>query len=443
MMILILLLCLLLTGCTGLPTDTPQQVTTLSPPPTTAPIETAIDRPPPNTTPLPEKTDWETATVKAIWLTQFDLEPVYQQAARQRDREDFTQKARLIFQNIHQMGFNTVFLQLRPNADSMYPSKIYPQSGYVTGLYGRPADYDPVEILVELARQEGLSIHAWINPMRAMKKENVSLLKTDTALGQLAAAQQDALVLVENTWYLDPGWPQVRRLIVDGAREAMTRYGFDGLHMDDYFYPTTAPEFDRKSYEILGGGRDLDDFRRQNLNSLVRELYNAAHEAGGVFGVSPAGNIETVYHAHFADVYTWCGEPGYLDYICPQVYFGLAHETHDFVSVSQTFSKIIHNDSVSLLVGMTFGKALSLEDPYAGSGKEEWAENRDVLARSLATLADLPHIKGVSVFCYSYLRDPLTGQAVEKTRAEQENFFPNLQKWKIKNDNLPPRRGDH
>ena len=85
MIILILLLCLLLTGCTGLPTATPQQVTTLSPPSTTAPIEPAIDRPPSTTTPLPEKTDWETATVKAIWLTQFDLEPVYQQAARQRD----------------------------------------------------------------------------------------------------------------------------------------------------------------------------------------------------------------------------------------------------------------------------------------------------------------------------------------------------------------------
>ena len=431
MILMILLLSLLISGCTGLPGLDPQDVTILSPPPTTAPTGAITERPPSSTTPLPEKFQWETDTVKAIWLTQFDMSPVYQQDGHQRTQADFTQKARVIFQNIRQMGFNTVFLQIRPNGDSMYPSDIFPMSAYVTGLYGKQPDYDPVEILVDLARQEGLSVHAWINPMRAMKKEAITQVKTDTALGRLILQQPDALVLVGDTWYLDPGWPQVRRLIADGAREAMTRYAFDGLHMDDYFYPTTAKTFDLQSYEVLGGGRDQDDFRRQNLNALVRELYDIAHEAGGVFGVSPAGNIRTVYNEHYADVYTWCSQEGFLDYICPQVYFGLEHETHDFISVCRTYDDIIHTDSVELLIGMTFGKALSQEDPYAGSGKNEWAENRDVLARSLLSIQGLSHGKGVSVFCYSYLYDPLTAQPVEETQQEQENFFPILEKWKV------------
>ena len=424
MMILFFLLMLLFTGCTGLPGLDPQDVTTLSPPPVTA--EPSVPAPTADA-PTAEQDEWRTGTVKAIWLTQFDMSSVYRQDGYQREQGDFTQKARVIFQNIRNMGFNTVFLQIRPNADSMYPSEVYPMSGYVTGSYGRQPEYDPVEILVTLARQEGLSVHAWINPMRAMKKEALTQVKTDTALGRLILQQPEALVLHGDTWYLDPGWPQVRKLIADGAREAMTRYAFDGLHIDDYFYPTTAKTFDLPSYEALGGGRDQDDFRRQNLNALVRELYETVHAAGGVFGVSPAGNIHTVYNEHYADVYTWCSQEGYLDYICPQVYFGMEHESFDFASVSKTFDRIIHTESVELLIGMTFGKALSQEDPYAGSGKNEWAENRDVLARSLCSTAELSHFKGVSVFCYSYLYDPVTGQRVEETRQEQENFLPVLQ----------------
>ena len=60
-------------------------------------------------------------------------------------------------------------LQIRPNADSMYPSDYYPASEYVTGDYGNDFSYDPVEILVGLAHNAGLSIHAWINPLPELR----------------------------------------------------------------------------------------------------------------------------------------------------------------------------------------------------------------------------------------------------------------------------------
>lgn len=409
------------------PTAPPQTT-----PPST-PVQTVPTTPPTvPTTPVQTREE----SIKAIWLTQFDLEDVYKKGETQREKKEFTKLAETIMENIASMGFNTVFLQLRPNADSMYPSEVYPMSKYVVGQYGGSAAYDPVAILVTLAREKGLSVHGWINPYRAMKEQELSLAGEDHTLGQWAADPDklgDYLVLYKGTWYLNPAYPEVRQLIAAGSAEAMTRYGLDGLHIDDYFYPTTDEAFDRSAYEKLGGGRSLAAFRRENVSALVSLLYETAHAAGGVFSVSPAGNIGTVYESHYADVYTWCSEEGYLDYICPQVYFGLEHQTYDFVSVCRTFSEIIKTDSVKLLVGMTFGKALSGEDPYAGSGKNEWKTHSDVLKRSLETTRALPNCRGVAVFCYQYLYDPVTGKTVEQTRLERENFLPVLQtiRWEM------------
>ena len=369
--------------------------------------------------------------MKAMWLTQFDLTDIYRAGDRQRPKEAFTQKVETILENITAMGFNTVFLQLRPNADSMYPSDYYPMSAYVTGVYGREAEYDAVQILVEKAREKGLSVHGWINPMRGMAAEELALVGEEYPIGRWAT-QPDKLgtylVAVEGKWYLNPAYAEVRQLITDGAREAMERYDLDGLHIDDYFYPTTGEDFDRQAYAEFGFGRELADFRRQNLNSLVAELYRVAHEAGGIFGVSPAGNIKTVYEKHYADVYAWCSQPGYVDYLCPQVYFGMEHESHDFVKVCRTFSQVIRQDGVKLVVGMSFGKALSGEDPYAGSGGEEWKQHKDVLLRSLRSTRELPHCWGVAVFCYGYFYDPVTGLPVEETWQERENFLPAFRK---------------
>ncbi len=435
----ILLLGCLLTGCSLLPqttsttlpgeeimqtnqsTQPKQEPTVLTTVPT---LPTQTETEPVETTPPPIQ---EEVSVKAMWLSQFDLSDLYFDGRKQRDREAFTQKATVMMKNLQNMGFNTVFLQIRPNADSMYPSQVYPMSRYVVGQYAGEAEYDPVEILTALARAHGLSVHGWINPMRGMKEEELKLVSEKYTIGRWAGQPDklgNYLVLHKGVWYLNPAYPEVRQLIVDGAREAMERYDFDGLHIDDYFYPTTDESFDLQAYARLGGGRDLDDFRRQNLNALVSALYETAHEAGGVFSVSPAGNLDTVYKDHYADLYTWCSQEGYLDYICPQVYFGMEHENFDFVSVSKRFSDLIHTDTVKLIVGMTFGKALSEEDPYAGSGKEEWKQHKDILKRSLESTKDLAHCRGVAVFCYQYFFDPMTGQPIEATRQERDNFLP-------------------
>ena len=168
----------------------------------------------------------------------------------------------------------------------------------------------------------------------------------------------------------------------------------------------------------------LSEFRYHNINEMVRALYSAIKSVDErlQFGVSPAGNINNTYTKLYTDVYTWCSEEGYIDYICPQIYFGLEHETHGFKTVFYTWKSIIKNKNVKLYVGMTLGKAKSGVDEYAGTGKNEWANNKDVLQRCLQYLDRQSACAGVAIFCYQYMYDPLTGVSVAQTRQERDNM---------------------
>lgn len=409
----------------------------LDTPPSTEPSTepSVVPSTPPVTEPGDETPVLQYRNIKAMWLSQYDLTGIYLDDGVQRDESGFTALMIRVLDNVKAQGFNTVFLQIRPNGDSMYPSAFYPMSAYVVGRLGEQARYDPVEIIIRLAHEQSLSVHGWINPMRGMSEEEILLIGEEYPIRQWyddPGLCGKYIVLVDGRWYLNPAYDAVAELICNGAGEALELYDFDGLHMDDYFYPTADASFDAAAYDDYrknGGTMDLADFRRDALNRLVAGLYGITGSSrdGRIFGISPAGNVKTVYNSQFADIYTWCAKPGYIDYICPQVYFGLEHGSHDFVKVCRTYQDMIKTDAVELLVGMTFGKAMTEADQWAGSGKDEWKNNKDVLARCLQTTRDLEACRGVSVFCYQYFFDPVTGESISQTARERENFVPVLQ----------------
>ncbi len=82
---------------------------------------------------------------------------------------------------------------------------------------------------------------------------------------------------------------------------------------------------------------------------------------------------------------------------------------------------------------MTLGKAVSGYDQYAGSGKNEWAEHKNIIKRCIEESLELPKCTGISIFCYQYLYDPITGSTVEKTLEEKNNFLPILMSASRKN----------
>ena len=392
-------------------------------------------------TPVIDKEEYKVLNyddMKAMWLSQYDLSSVYCSGSSQRPEKSFTSYMKTILENVKQLGFNTVIVQVRPFADSMYPSEYYPMCSMVVGKYGKEASYDPFAIIIDEAHALGLSVQAWINPMRAMLDSEIGGVSDKYLIKQWYndnSARGKQIVESSNRWYLNVAYPEVRQLIIDGAREIVEKYNVDGLHMDDYFYPTTDASFDNAAYVdyVKGGGKlSCEAWRREQLNLLVSGLWNTvkAQNREMLFGISPAGNFNTVYNSQYADIYTWCAKEGYIDYICPQVYFGFEHGSCDFAKVATTYQSMIKTDKVKLIIGMTLGKALSGsqggEDKWAGNGKREWIENKDVLLRGLEYTKQLPKCSGVAYFCYQYFYHPTSGSQVAGTKAERDNFLPLL-----------------
>ncbi|MBR4799400.1 MAG: family 10 glycosylhydrolase [Clostridia bacterium] len=363
--------------------------------------------------------------LRGVWVSQFDMHPVYRTGSRQRDEEDYRRLVDIMLDNLVRDGFNAVFLQVRPNGDSMYESEIYPCSKYVAGSYGGKIEYDAVRIFLELAKARGLAVHAWINPYRlctiADMEEytgNCVLKEWHSEPGRRIKKGEDGLL------YLDPSYPEATALIAAGADEILQKYGFDGIHIDDYFYPTEF-EFDDSFEFAQSGYSDLGDFRRENVNRTVKALYDTAHKHGKIFGIAPSGNIYSLENGWYADIYRWCGEIGYADYIMPQLYFGFNNLCCPFETVLADWCDATRGGA-KLYVGLSVAKCAAgsegKPDIYAGeAGKYEWRDSKDIIARSLEAVKR-SDARGFCLFCYSSLYDPVTGEENPLVAAEKAAF---------------------
>ncbi len=367
--------------------------------------------------------------LKGIWVSQFDMERVFKKDGAQRGVEEYRVIVARIVRDIAGMGFNTVFLQVRPYGDSFCKSRLFPASRYATGSYGRELEYDPVDIFIGEAHSAGLSVQAWINPLRLMTPAEVVQIDERFPVRRMYEAGE--LVEFEGRLYLDPARSDALQLVFDGAEEALAEHAFDGLHIDDYFYPTQDVSFDRETF-AASGESSLELFRVNNINALVRGLYRTAKAVDPrlIFGVSPAGNLDAVTAKYSADVRAWCRDGGYIDYILPQLYFGMEHGVCPFKSEAEKWAEIIVNENVKLYIGMSLGKAVAgsrgIEDRWAATqaGRREWIENKDVLARCMRFLRSFGAADGYSFFCLSYFEDPVTGEPEPDSAAESAGLFP-------------------
>ena len=366
--------------------------------------------------------------MKACWISQFDFDSVYYTSRKQRSESSFTKLVEQAYDNLLSLGFNTVIVQVRPNADSFYPSAYYPWSYYVLYKYGRFASYDPLKIMIDEAHERGISFHAWINPMRGMSSSNLSKISDEYIMSSWAGTRK--LYLYDSINYLNIAYEDVRQLIIDGAAEIVRNYDVDGVHMDDYFYFGETAAFDNVEYNAAKASNSkltLKQFRFNNLNLLVSGIYSAikAENENVIFGISPAGNLSKMSSTYYADVETWLSEDGYVDYIMPQIYFGMEHETWSFTDTYERWSAVVTNPKINFICGMSLGKAEAgydgTGDEYAGSGYSEWIENQDVFKKCFEYAVEQENFGGYAVFCYQYMFDPNTGVSNVKVAEELEN----------------------
>ncbi|MBR1393145.1 MAG: family 10 glycosylhydrolase [Ruminococcus sp.] len=305
--------------------------------------------------PEPVRTVINYTTQKAMWVSVFELNRILQG----KTQAQFTQGFREICNRSKAMGINTLYVHTRPFGDSFYPSNLFPWSAYVTGTFGRSPRYDPLKIMVDTAHSCGLSVHAWINPYRVSSLTNIysapdSYLVKKWLKDPASYPEYVSYAEVYGTYWLNPGIPEVRSLIIQGVKEIVNNYEVDGIHIDDYFYPTNDTSYDAAAYAKYGGGKTLTQWRLFNCTATVKAIYDTVKAADGrlLFGISPQGNYENNYLYLYADVDLWLSQKGYCDYLCPQVYYSYDFETKPFKDVLSQWASLPRAEGVKLLIGL-------------------------------------------------------------------------------------------
>lgn len=337
--------------------------------------------------------------VRAIWFSYLTLEPM----VKNKSEAQFIENLDQAFTNVANMGFNTVFMHVRPFGDALYKSSYYPWSYLLSGTEGENPGYDPLEIMCQLADSHGLRIEAWINPYR-VRTSSSRPMSSDNQAKKWLDAGNSAVLEWNGGVYYNPGDESARQLIVNGVKEIVKKYNIDGIHFDDYFYPTTDLSFDKATYAASGSSKSQADWRRENVNILVRQVYSAVKniDASCVFGISPQGNTQNNLNVQFIDCAKWLANKGYVDYICPQIYFGFENSGHPYAQTVDTWNRMIKVSGIDLYVGIAAYK-LGKTDDWAGAGKNEWLNTTNILAQMVKTARDSSHYGGSAVYSYESL----------------------------------------
>ncbi len=358
------------------------------------------------------------AEMKGVWISYLEISALL----RGKNESEFRQAVSVIYDNCASLGLNTVFVHARSFGDAFYFSDLFPFTKHISGTIGVRTDYDPYPILIDEAHKRGISFHAWINPLRLCGTDDLKAVSSELLIKKWygdAALNGNYLVNVGGTWYLNPAYPEAVRLVGDGVREIVSRYDVDGVHIDDYFYPTTDVSFDSAAY-AASDASSLSAFRIGNCSTLVREIYTAVHECSdsAVFGASTQGSMSNNLNQLYADAEAWC-KGGYVDYFAPQIYYGFENSAQPFKRCTDEWNTLVDGTKTKLCIGLAVYK-IGAEDQWAGAGKYEWQNTDTMLKRQIEYAKSCKNYAGVALYSYNYLFT--NGYVTSAIKTETENF---------------------
>lgn len=343
--------------------------------------------------------------IRSVWIPFMDFSRIL----TGKSKAEFSDELEKRLERIAAAGLNRVFVHVRPFGDALYPSDIFPASFLVTGTEGDAMPFDPLEIILDKAHALKLKAEAWINPfrVRAPSIEAAPLCAKNPALKML---ERGGAIEYRGGLTYNPASEEACELIIEGVREICRRYPVDGIHFDDYFYPTTDPYFDMdsfNSYKAPGGGLSQVFWRRKNISLFLQACYKAVHESGcDCFGISPKGFIDCNLNEEFLDVTEILSKKGYVDYVCPQAYFARTDEISPFSEVMENFSELICEESgIRLIAGLAAYK-IGRPDRHAGAGSAEWLEGENILFSMAADAGKVRHCAGYALYNYQAAFEP-------------------------------------
>ena len=280
---------------------------------------------------------------RGVWI--HTLNGDYQGKSEQQFKTYFNSQ----LDKLQKAGINAVLFQIRPEADAFYPSTLEPWSRFLTGTQGVSPGWDPLAFVITACHAHNMEFHAWINPYRVALDTIKPLAPT-----HIYYKHPEWFVTYGKQMFFNPGIPECRQFINDVVKDIVSKYDVDAIHMDDYFYPypIAGKEFpDEATFEKYGipsgFAGEKDNWRRSNVNLLIRDIHQTIHETKPwvKFGISPFGiyrnkqnaldgigsntNGLQCYDQLYADILLWLRNK-WIDYAVPQLYWEIGKKEADY-----------------------------------------------------------------------------------------------------------------
>ena len=375
---------------------------------------------------LPKKYVASESEMRGVWVaTVYNIAIGKQKGTTPLDIENYKQEFLTILDRMEEFGMNTLFFQIRPANDAFYKSKLNPWSEFLVGA-GIDPGWDPLEWMIEETHKRGFDFQCWMNAYRVTTSsvlpdgsKNASYYTNDELVkfkeealsrladGNFAKKHPEYVVMGEHDTrlILNPSEVAVQDFIVETLKEIVENYDIDGMHFDDYFYLNGSTSSDKVNTNFAGGqkydskysgvnilndlgnyeeyknnnadyehmekGYNLGDFRRENVNVMMRKIramvdkYNTKNNDNVEFGSKPAavwrsnsqyctegfdrcspiGSLTAAgayssYSDLFADTWKWV-EEGLVDYVAPQVYYSFKDNIAGYADIVDWWAQMV------------------------------------------------------------------------------------------------------
>ena len=252
--------------------------------------------------------------VRAVWLTTIGgIDWPHSYAQSERSAEKQKEELRAILDRLQKANINTVLLQTRIRATTIYPSQYEPWDGCLSGFPGKSPGYDALQFAIDECHKRGMEVHAWVVTIPVGKWNSYGCRQLRKRFPRL-------IKRIDQDGYMDPEATQTGCYLAEMCREIVQRYDVDGIHLDYILYPETW------KFRI---GKDQ---ARGNITRIVEKIHQAVKKEKPwvKMSCSPIGKFDDLsrYWSHGWNAYTkvaqdaqaWLKD-GLMDELFPMMYF--------------------------------------------------------------------------------------------------------------------------
>mgnify|MGYP001511154139 FL=1 len=252
--------------------------------------------------------------VRAVWLTTIGgIDWPHSYAQSERSAEKQKEELRAILDRLQKANINTVLLQTRIRATTIYPSQYEPWDGCLSGFPGKSPGYDALQFAIDECHKRGIEVHAWVVTIPVGKWNSYGCRQLRKRFPRL-------IKRIDQDGYMDPEATQTGCYLAEMCREIVQRYDVDGIHLDYIRYPETW-KF-----------RISKDQARGNITRIVEKIHQAVKKEKPwvKMSCSPIGKFDDLsrYWSHGWNAYTkvaqdaqaWLKD-GLMDELFPMMYF--------------------------------------------------------------------------------------------------------------------------